>query len=78
MSELMGKLILVGYTNGSQVKFANESEEDAGGFYSNSDRECYIPLYMLEVHSDRLQATSCDGEFSLEHLIKLQSNKGAK
>lgn len=78
MDELMDKLILVGYTNGSQVKFANDSEEEAGGFYSNSDGECYIPLYMLEVHSDRLQTTSCDGEFSLEQLIKLQANKDAK
>lgn len=45
------KLIHVGYTNSYQVGYA---KEDQGAFYHNTEGDCYIPLYMLDVHLHRL------------------------
>lgn len=53
----MSKLILVGFTNGHQISYASEPEGE-GCFYSNTDNECYIPLYMLETHHHRIESTS--------------------
>tara|TARA_R110000824_G_scaffold400649_2_gene608654 strand:- start:1329 stop:1664 length:336 start_codon:yes stop_codon:yes gene_type:complete len=50
MSDYMDKLIHVGFTNKYQLDYASEAE---GAFYSDSDNECNIPLYMLSVHSMR-------------------------
>lgn len=53
----MNELILVGFTNGHQINYASEPEGE-GCFYSNTDNECYIPLYMLETHHHRIESTS--------------------
>lgn len=53
----MSKLIFVGYTNGHQISYASEPDGE-GCFYSNTDNECYIPLYMLETHRHRIESTS--------------------
>ena len=53
-SELrQGKLIHIGFTNESQVKYVTEDKEE-GAFYPNSDNGCYIPVYMLNVHAHRV------------------------
>ena len=46
------KLILVGFTNPYQIRYA---QEDYGGsFYPDAKYGCYIPLYMLKRHENRL------------------------
>lgn len=57
----MSELIFVGYTNGSQIKYAEECE---GAFYPNTYNECYIPLYMLKTHQHRIESTS-NGDYRL-------------
>lgn len=51
-------LFFVGYTNGAQVLFASEEE---GSFYSNTENECFIPLYMLKTHEHRLEGELTKG-----------------
>nr|WP_136252915.1 hypothetical protein [Ningiella ruwaisensis] len=46
------ELFFVGYTNPNQIEYA---KEDEGTFYSNTDNNCYIPLFMLNVHKHRLE-----------------------
>ena len=46
------KLILVGFTNPYQIRYA---QEDYGGsFYPDAKYGCSIPLYMLKRHENRL------------------------
>ncbi|NCP63188.1 MAG: hypothetical protein GW763_11330 [Paraglaciecola sp.] len=47
----------VGYTNGNQISYAKEEE---GSFYPDTDNDCYIPLYMLDVHLHRLGGTESE------------------
>lgn len=58
------ELIFVGYTNGHQIGYAKESE---GGFYPDTDNECYIPLYMLKTHAHRIENTS-NGQVTFDSL----------
>ena len=46
------ELVHVGYTNGHQIKYAKDSE---GSFYPDTENDCWIPLYMLAIHTHRLQ-----------------------
>ncbi|GAB2507390.1 hypothetical protein [Microbulbifer agarilyticus] len=62
------QLIFVGYTNGAQVLYGAEGE---GTFYSNTDNDCCIPLYMLRAHWHRLESTT-NGEVTLERLKTAQ------
>lgn len=50
-------LLHVGFTNGSQIKYAKVEE---GSFYPNTDGDCYIPLYMLKSHEHRIETTSIE------------------
>ena len=66
------ELIFVGYTNGMQVIYANDSNHGGeGSFYKDTECGCLIPLYMLKSHWHRLQSTS-NGEVTLEKLIDAQ------
>jgi len=56
--ELQEELIFVGYTNGYQILYGAESQGGEGLFYSDTENECYIPLYMLKTHAHRLQTTT--------------------
>lgn len=47
------KLIHIGFTNEHQVIYATEDKTEAA-FYPDSDNECYIPVYMLAVHTHRV------------------------
>ena len=58
MTELYEDLIFVGYTNGYQILYATESEGGEGSFYSDTSNECWIPLYMLKRHANRLETTA--------------------
>jgi chromosome segregation ATPase len=51
------ELLHVGFTNGSQIKYAKVEE---GSFYPNTDGNCYIPLYMLKSHEHRIETTSVE------------------
>ncbi len=51
------KLIHVGFTNENQVRYVTELRQ-GGGFYPDTENECYIPLYMLEVHAHRAGSDS--------------------
>ncbi len=51
------ELLHVGFTNGSQIKYAKVEE---GSFYPNTDGNCYIPLYMLKSHEHRIETTSIE------------------
>ncbi len=64
--------IFVGFTNGAQILYANDSCVGEGAFYSDTDNDCYIPLYMLKRHVYRLQSTSF-GEVTLDRIKSLQS-----
>ncbi len=56
--ELASKELLhVGFTNGSQVKYAKTEE---GAFYPDTSGDCYIPLYMLKSHEHRIDTTSIE------------------
>jgi hypothetical protein len=56
--ELANKELLhVGFTNGTQVKYAKDEE---GAFYPDTDGDCYIPLYMLKSHEHRIETTSIE------------------
>ena len=66
--ELQSELVFVGYTDGYQILYGAESE---GVFYSDTENECYIPLYMLKSHVHRLQTTS-DMNVTLEQVIEAQ------
>ena len=57
-------LCFVGFTNGSQISYAMESDGE-GAFYFDSKNECYIPVYMLKAHLHRIETTS-NGEFTAE------------
>lgn len=57
------KLIHVGFTNEAQVRYVTEENEE-GSFYSDTDNECYIPLYMLNIHAHRVGP---DSEIYKEH-----------
>ena len=65
------ELFFVGYTNGAQVLYASEDE---GSFYSNTENECFIPLYMLKTHEHRLA-----GKYTRELGFKdiLEARKGS-
>lgn len=52
------KLVFVGYTNGHQILYGAKSQGGEGSFYSDTDNDCYIPLYMLKSHAHRLQSTT--------------------
>lgn len=52
------ELVFVGYTNGLQIFYATEQEGWEGGFYSDSENDCSIPLYMLKSHLHRIETTS--------------------
>lgn len=52
------ELFFVGYTNGAQVLSASEDE---GSFYSDTENECFIPLYMLKTHEHRLEGSLTSG-----------------
>jgi hypothetical protein len=57
-----GKLRFVGYTNGVQLLYAaKESNGGEGVFYSTTDQNCIIPLYMLKIHDHRIETTT-EGE----------------
>ena len=56
--ELANKdLLHVGFTNGSQIKYAKVEE---GAFYPDTSGDCYIPLYMLKSHEHRIETTSME------------------
>ena len=56
----------VGYTNGANIKLMQGT--DYGAMYSNTNQNCYIPLYMLEGHLHRIETTGGDSDTA----IKLQ------
>ena len=47
------KLIHIGFTNEHQVTYVTE-EDSEGAFYPDSDNGCYIPVYMLDIHAQRV------------------------
>lgn len=51
------RLIHVGYTNGSQLCHAKVENGGEGAFYSDTEGNCFIPLYMLACHLHRLDGT---------------------
>ena len=51
------ELLHVGFTNGTQVKYAKDEE---GAFYPDTEGDCYIPLYMLKSHEHRVETTSIE------------------
>lgn len=65
------KLIHVGFTNEHQVTSVTEQQLD-GYFYPNSDNECYIPLYMLNIHAHRVGP---DSEIYKEHCERWKFRK---
>lgn len=67
--ELHDELIFVGYTNGYQILYANDAIEGEGSFYSNTDGDSIIPLYMLKTHYHRLESTT-NGNVTLDRIIK--------
>ena len=71
----MSKLIFVGYTNGHLISYASEPDGE-GCFYSNTNNECYIPLYMLKTHHHRIESTS-NGEVTTSgnHYRLVEENK---
>lgn len=46
----------VGYTNGANIKMLGGT--GYGAMYSDTKQNCYIPLYMLKRHVDRIDLTS--------------------
>lgn len=60
-------ICFVGFTNGSQISYANEDNGGEGAFYFNTENECYIPLYMLKTHLHRIESTS-GGNVTAEEL----------
>jgi hypothetical protein len=70
--ELHEELVFVGYTNGYQILYGAESEGGEGSFYSDTENNCHIPLYMLKSHAHRLQTTT-DMNVTLDKLKKAQS-----
>ena len=53
------ELVFVGYTNGYQIFYAASEEYGGeGSFYSDTEGDSYIPLYMLKRHVHRLETTS--------------------
>lgn len=66
--------IFVGYTNGYQILYANEVGEGEGAFYSNTDNESWIPLYMLARHAHRLESTT-NGEVTLDKVMAARKLK---
>lgn len=67
------ELIFVGYTNGHQILYGAQSE---GVFYSDTENDCFIPLYMMKRHEHRLQTTS-NMQVTLEK-IQEANGKGKK
>lgn len=65
------ELVHVGFTNEHQVTSVTEQQLD-GYFYHNSDNECYIPLYMLNIHSHRVGP---DSEIYKEHCERWKFRK---
>ena len=70
---MQDELIFVGYTNGYQILYATEADGGEGSFYSDTDNDCYIPLYMLKSHAHRLQSTS-NMDVTLDKLKKAQKS----
>lgn len=67
-------LIFVGYTNGMQIIYANDTQDGGEGyFYKDNDCNCCIPLYMLKTHWHRLESTS-NNEVNLERLQAAQKS----
>ncbi len=65
----MKDLIFVGYTNGNQILHASgERRGGEGSFYSSTEGDCYIPLYMLKAHAHRIGSTSV-GNITLETVL---------
>ena len=46
-----GEIIHVGFTNPAQIGYA---KDESGFFYPDTDNQCYIPLYMLKRHLNRM------------------------
>lgn len=70
--ELQDDLIFVGYTNGAQVLYANDSNFGSqGAFFKTSDHNSIIPLYMLKTHAHRLETTT-EREVTLERIKAAQ------
>ncbi len=69
-SRAKGKMLHVGYTNGANIKLLINT--DYGAMYSNTNQDCYIPLYMLSSHTHRIETTGGDSEVAgvLESQIK--------
>jgi hypothetical protein len=65
-------LIFVGFTNGAQILYANDSEGE-GSFYRTSEHNCIIPLYMLGCHVNRIETTT-DGSVNLGMIIEARSS----
>ena len=72
---LHDELIFVGYTNGYQILYGAASEGGEGSFYSDTENDSYIPLYMLKTHAHRLQSTT-DMNVTLDKVRRAQK-KGA-
>ena len=47
------ELIHIGYTNHAQVKYVTEGNEEAA-IFPDTEHECYIPVYMLNIHAHRV------------------------
>lgn len=45
------EIIHVGFTNPAQIGYA---KDESGFFYPDTDNQCYIPLYMLKRHLNRM------------------------
>lgn len=58
-------ICFVGFTNGANIKLLKDT--DYGAMYSNTNQNCYIPLYMLRSHLDRIELTS-NGSITAESI----------
>jgi len=64
------ELRFIGYTNGFQVLYGSkEGYGGEGNFYSTTDSNTIIPVYMLKIHDHRLEITT-DGEVTAELIGK--------
>jgi hypothetical protein len=70
-SNIKGEYLHVGFTNGANIKLLQET--DYGAMYSNTNQNCYIPLYMLKDHLHRIETTGGD----LEVLSKVNGQEKA-
>jgi hypothetical protein len=54
-AESSAELDFIGYTNGANIALL--SGTGYGAMYSDTDQNCYIPLYMLKRHAHRVELT---------------------